>query len=98
MTPRLLLVLAELQQLVQRAALLVGGGELQVLELHPDLGAGDLRQRARMAARRALDMTLQPVPGREDVVEGEGHGEEPAGVRKGAQPNGGLWAMPQCGA
>ena len=34
----------KLQQFVERAALLVGGGELEVLELQPDLGADDLRQ------------------------------------------------------
>ena len=31
----------ELQQFVERAALLVGGGELQILELQPDFGADD---------------------------------------------------------
>src|SRR5690606_34552723 len=69
----LLHVLAELQQLVERAALLVGGGELQVLKLHPDLRPGDLRERARVAAGRALDMTLEPVCGRANVVDGQGH-------------------------
>ncbi len=36
------LFLAQAQQLVQRAALLEGGGELQVLELHIYFRAGDL--------------------------------------------------------
>ena len=34
----------KLKQFVERAALLVGGGELEVLELQPDLGADDLGQ------------------------------------------------------
>ena len=34
----------QLQQFVERAALLVGGGELQILELQPDFGADDLGQ------------------------------------------------------
>jgi hypothetical protein len=38
------LLLGQLQQFVERAALLVGGGELEVLELQPDLGADDLGQ------------------------------------------------------
>ena len=41
----------QLRQAVQGAALLERGGVLQVLELEPDLGAGDLRQRARRAGR-----------------------------------------------
>jgi len=44
-------------------ALLVGRGELQVLDLHPDIGAGDLRQGGATAAgRRSYD--LQPGPWR----------------------------------
>ena len=34
----------QLQQFVERAALLVGGGELEVLELQPDFGADDFGQ------------------------------------------------------
>jgi len=64
----------QLQQLVQRAALLVGGGELQVLELDPDLGAGDLRQGPRMVAGRAFDLPLDPFGGGFDLGEREGHG------------------------
>lgn len=67
------LVLGQQQQLVQRAALLIGGGELQVLELEPHLRPGDLRQRARIAAGRALDMAGQPLGGGPDGVEGQGH-------------------------
>src|SRR3546814_5410135 len=36
----------EVQQRIERAALLVGGGELQVLELQPDFSAGNLRKRS----------------------------------------------------
>jgi hypothetical protein len=82
------------QQFVERPALLVGGGELQVLELHPHLGAGDLAQRPRPTAGRALDVSAQPFLGREDIVKGERHGMR-TGARKGAQPNGGP-VLPQC--
>ncbi len=42
------LVCVERQQLVERATLLEGGGELQVLELDDDVGAEDLRQNLRV--------------------------------------------------
>ena len=45
--------LGQAEQLVQRPALLEGGGELQILELQPDLAAGDGRERARLPHRRA---------------------------------------------
>jgi hypothetical protein len=48
-------------QPVERAAFLERRGELQVLELQPDLGADDLGQRARMHERR-----VEHLPG--DVV------------------------------
>ena len=51
----LALLRRELQQLVQRAALLERGGELQVLELEPDLGPGDARQRLAAQAGRVHD-------------------------------------------
>jgi hypothetical protein len=69
-----LLGVAEQHQLVERAALLVGGRELQVLELHPHLGAGNLRQGLRIAARRALDMALETAGGGLDGGEVESHG------------------------
>ena len=51
----LALVGRELQQRVERAALLERGGELQVLELDPDVGLGDARQRLAAQAGRAHD-------------------------------------------
>jgi len=45
----------ERKELVQRAALLEGGGELLVLELEEHLGAGELRQRAAVHAGGVLD-------------------------------------------
>ena len=36
------LLVGQVQQFVERAAFLVGGGELEILELQPDLGAGQL--------------------------------------------------------
>ena len=50
----------ERQQAVERAALLEARGELQVLELEPDLGTGDGRKRARMQAGRVLDLAREP--------------------------------------
>src|SRR3546814_10034421 len=44
---------AEAHQLVERTTLLERRGELEILELDPDLGTGDLRQHTRMRARRA---------------------------------------------
>ena len=38
------LFVRQLQQFVERAALLIGGGELKILELQPDFGADDLGQ------------------------------------------------------
>ena len=57
------------EQLVQRAALLEGGGELQVLELEEDLGAGEARQRAAVDQRRVLDRALQAARGGADIFQ-----------------------------
>ena len=59
--PRAACAGVELRQPVQRTALLERGGVLQVLELQPELGAGDLRQGARRQAGRAGDLARQPL-------------------------------------
>ena len=53
------LFVGQLQQFVERAALLVGGGELQILELQPDFRADDLRQGPADQHRRADDRALR---------------------------------------
>src|SRR3569832_2714889 len=68
----LLLLVGELRQPVPGAALLERGGVVQVLELDPDLGPGQLRQLARAAARRAVDVPLDALGGGFDVGEGQG--------------------------
>ena len=60
-------------ELVERSSLLEGRGELVVLELEVDLGAADLRKRARGEARRFLHLALDDAGGALDVVEGDGH-------------------------
>ena len=67
----LALVFAQRQQLVERAALLEGGGVLQVLEFEMDVGAGDARERVGMAGRRALDRALDGARGGADIVDRE---------------------------
>jgi hypothetical protein len=52
------------QQLVQRAALLEGGGELQVL-----LGGGKARNGAALDARCVLDRAGDALRRRADVIE-----------------------------
>ena len=63
------LLVGQRQQLVQRAALLERGGELQILEFEKDLAARELRQRRRMAHRRALDRAGDALRRGADVVE-----------------------------
>ena len=70
------------QELVQRAALLESGGELQILELHPHVCASDLGQGAGVAHRRALDPALEPVCGGDDILEAQ--------VRRAMRRGGGL--------
>ena len=60
---------AELRQFVAGAALLEGGGELQVLEFQEYLGPGDVRQGARGHAGRAQQLALQAGGGGLNVVE-----------------------------
>ena len=73
--PARALVVGQLEQFVERAALLVGGGELKVLELEPDLGADDLGQGPADQHRGADDRALDALRGGADVVDGRGlHG------------------------
>jgi hypothetical protein len=55
------------QQAVERSALLERRRELQVLELDPDLRAGDVAQRARVAQRRAFDVAFDGLGRRLDI-------------------------------
>jgi hypothetical protein len=55
------------RSLVAGAALLEGGGELQVLELQEHLGAGDPGQGARLDAGRLQHLAQQSLPGLADV-------------------------------
>ena len=65
-------VVGELQQRVERAAFLERGGELQVLELHPDIGLGDARQRLAAQARRMDDRAGNAGGSCADVGERDG--------------------------
>src|SRR3546814_854004 len=60
---------AEAHQLVERTTLLERRGELEILELDPDLGTGDLRQHTRMRARRADQLAIHDIGGATDIVE-----------------------------
>ncbi len=78
----------EAQELVERTALLVGGGELQVLELQPDLRAGQVRQRPAVEARRADHRAADRVARGEDVgvADRQGGGRERGEGGHPAQP------------
>jgi hypothetical protein len=67
-TPRALIG-GKRQQLVQRAALLERGGELQVLELEEQPGAGQARQGAALDAGGVLDRAGDLLRRRTDVVD-----------------------------
>jgi 3-hydroxyisobutyrate dehydrogenase len=62
---------AEQQQRVERAPLLVGGGELVVLELQPDLGAADLGQRAAVEGGGADHRAGDPLGRGTDIGDGQ---------------------------
>jgi hypothetical protein len=64
--------LVHLQQFVEGAALLVGGGELQILELHVDFGAGQLRKGAAEQSGGADDRAPDPIRRRADIFERDG--------------------------
>ena len=76
----------QLQQFVERAALLVGGGELQILELQPDLGADDFGQGPADQHRRPDDRALDALGGGADVVDRRGlqhrHARPSASLRR----------------
>ena len=65
----LLLLVGELQQRVQRPALLERGRELQVLELHPDIGLGDARERLAAQAGRVHHRIADARGGVLDVLQ-----------------------------
>ena len=70
-------------QLVERAALLEGRGELQVLELQEDLGGQDLAQGARFDTGRVQHLAGQAAGGRFDVFEADArHHAVPPTVRR----------------
>ena len=58
-----LFVVGQLGQLVERAALLEGRRILAVLELDPDIRAGNRRQGARMRQLRPLDVSFEDFGG-----------------------------------
>jgi len=90
-------------QLVQRAAFLERGRELQVLELQEDLRADDLAQRAALDAGRVQHLAGQPRSGSLDVGERDGHVQAvPPTVSRSIRsvgwptPTGTLWpSLPQ---
>ena len=63
----------------QRAAILERGGELQVLELDENLGARDLRDRARVVAWRPHDLAFQQLGGLANIFQSDGHFVLPGG-------------------
>ncbi len=65
------LLVSQLQQRVERPTLLVGGGELLVLELEPDLGPGNRGQRLRMQRRRTHDGARDAPGGGAHIVDGQ---------------------------
>ncbi|MNE42680.1 hypothetical protein D3C80_1368240 [compost metagenome] len=67
------LIRRQLQQPVQGAALLEAAGEVQVVELDPDLGAGQLRQAARIADGGAVHLAGDAGLRRANIVDGDGH-------------------------
>ena len=60
------------EQSVQCAAFFERPGELEVLELHHDLGPGDGRQRVRQGRRRGGHRTADAVGSGQDVGKGDG--------------------------
>ena len=63
----LLLLVRQPRELVQCAALLERPGELQIFELHPDLGASNIRQGLGQAHRRALNLAFEDIGGLTDI-------------------------------
>ena len=61
------------QQTVQRAALLEATGEVQVVELDPDLGPGQLGQAPGVPRRGMIDLTPDALAGGLDIGKGDGH-------------------------
>ena len=66
--------LVELEQRVERAAFLIGGGELQILELEIDRRAGHFRKRAADQRWRSDDGVANALVRGADVVDRDGKG------------------------
>ncbi len=62
--------IVELQQFVERTALLVGGGELKILEFQPHFRADDVAERAAMLRRRFDHGAVDTACGGFDIGEG----------------------------
>ena len=65
-------LVGKLEQGVERAALLVGGGELEIFELEVDRRAGQLRKRAADECRRADDRIANSIVRGVDVFDRDG--------------------------
>ena len=64
----------QLQQGIQCAAFLVGGGELEIFEFQPDIRAGNLGQGLRMQHRRFDDLPGNAARGGAHMVDREKRG------------------------
>ena len=73
-------LVGELKQRVQSSALLEGGGELEILELHPNAGPRDARQRLAVEAGRAHDGARDARGRGAHVGERDGEGVGDGGV------------------
>jgi len=65
------LFIIEQQQSIERTALLVSSGELQVFKLQPDIRAGNFRQGDRMHHRGFDHRAINPRGGGADIVNGK---------------------------
>ena len=70
----LALLFGQVEQAVQRAALLERGGELEVLELEPDVRAEDLAEGAALEARRINQRIGNGGPGLQNLFRSDGQG------------------------
>src|SRR6266536_1524589 len=68
----------EAEQLVQRAPGLERAGVLPALQLEPDIGAGETRERGRRLQGGLPDLPPEPVLGAENFGEEVGHGTDDA--------------------
>ena len=92
----LALLRRELEQGIQRAALLERGGELKVLELDPDIGLGDARQRLAAQAGRVDNGAGDARGGALDIVQGDGEIGHRAHAARTCNIRGTQWASGHC--